>query len=326
VFFAPTIGPSQILVASGDLKFSTWEVEDTDFLGFSSMKTKRGVYDVGIINCIDQTSGAFKWGYENRFMSKPVIEGSHVLFAGMGTMGVLDLATGKEVWEKDLAKEQDKPTYFTIAGSAGDKMWTLGVPTKLVGKNTKQDPFRLEQRGDAKVECYSTQSDLKALWTTPIHVVKDMPALSSAALMSPDNKHVYGATAKELFAVDAATGTIEWEAPTFSAEFAGNIAYGDSLLFAAGTDNSLFAVSAVDGRTSWEFSSAGAALCQPLVQDGVVYIGSLDTWLYALDEHTGSLIWKIQLMGKICGQPYLTGGKLYVMTDDGRLTELVLPQ
>jgi len=144
--------------------------------------------------------------------------------------------------------------------------------------------------------------------------------------MRPDKSVCYGGTANQAFAIDAQSGKLLWQKPVFAGQFTGNMAFGDSMLFATTSDNRVCAVNPTDGTCVWSFDEAKAPPCIPLARDGIVYVGSLDTCVYALDARTGKLNWKLETGGRLCGQPCVVGEKLYCTSDDGSLTEIELPR
>jgi len=282
--------------------------------------------DHGYINCVERSSGAYKWVYRTRFLSNARVVGDEVVFAGMGALGVLNLEDGKEVWKLDIDRSDTTPDYYVLGGADAERLWVLATKVAMQGKGVKADPYRLEMQGSpSRVECHSLKARMR-LWATPIPALKDAPALSGMMILAPDQKTCYGATAKDMFAVDAETGALRWQKPVFARFFGGNLSFGDRILFATSSDSLMYAVDPADGNVLWSFNGARAPLCVPLAHEGTVYVGSLDTTLYALDARSGRVVWKFETGGKICGQPHVVGQKLYCTSDDGRLTEIELPQ
>ena len=58
-------------------------------------------------------------------------------------------------------------------------------------------------------------------------------------------------------------------------------------------------MNASDGSIVWQYATGGDVDANPLVINGVVYIGSLDDNLYALDEATGALLWNTDLGSEV---------------------------
>lgn len=81
-----------------------------------------------------------------------------------------------------------------------------------------------------------------------------------------------------LFAYEAATGALRWQANETPADLGGGI--------------------------HWVHSS-------PTVVDGVVYYGSLTYWLYARDASNGSLLWSANLSSEAIASPAVSNGIVY---------------
>jgi outer membrane protein assembly factor BamB len=95
-----------------------------------------------------------------------------------------------------------------------------------------------------------------------------------------------------MYALDAATGDIQWETPGFS----GRPTYFDGSLY-VGSGSSLVALDAASGELQWEFTEPGGGVFTPTAYDGTVYIGSKDNKLYAVDTSTGSKEWEFTNAG-----------------------------
>lgn len=49
----------------------------------------------------------------------------------------------------------------------------------------------------------------------------------------------------------------------------------------------------------WTFKTGGSIHSSPVIQDGIIYIGSGDKKLYALDKSTGKKLWYYKSKGAI---------------------------
>jgi outer membrane protein assembly factor BamB len=57
--------------------------------------------------------------------------------------------------------------------------------------------------------------------------------------------------------------------------------WGESLYFGS-TDGNVYSVEIKRGKLRWQFKTRGMVLSSPVVDNGIVYIGSTDHYLYAL--------------------------------------------
>lgn len=62
--------------------------------------------------------------------------------------------------------------------------------------------------------------------------------------------------------------------------------------------------------------------CQPIVMDGILYIGSIDETLYALDAANGEELWAVTLPGIVRNSLVLVDGILYIVTANGHVSAI----
>ncbi len=72
----------------------------------------------------------------------------------------------------------------------------------------------------------------------------------------------------------------------------------------------------------WTFKTGGEIWSSPVVDRGVVYIGSNDGSIRALKEESGELVWLRKTGGWVMGRPTIDGEHLYALSDDGFLYKL----
>lgn len=65
------------------------------------------------------------------------------------------------------------------------------------------------------------------------------------------------------------------------------------------------------GEIAWTFETKGAVTASPVVQDGVVYVGSCDQKMYAIDLKTGKEIWSFETDDMIEAPAMVFEGRLY---------------
>ncbi|HNY03126.1 MAG TPA: PQQ-binding-like beta-propeller repeat protein [Bacteroidales bacterium] len=69
----------------------------------------------------------------------------------------------------------------------------------------------------------------------------------------------------------------------------------------------------------WKFKTGGPIVSNPVIDHGIVYVGSLDSCLYALDIATGKLKWKLPTTGQIRSSVALTAHRAFLLSSDGFL-------
>ncbi|HEX5945091.1 MAG TPA: PQQ-binding-like beta-propeller repeat protein [Acidimicrobiales bacterium] len=168
----------------------------------------------------------------------------------------------------------------------------------------------------ANVEC--------PLWATPID------GTAPPAVLSVGGSVVYvGTSAGTMYALDAATGAVQWTAAVGAAVSA-SPALADGTLYVPTADGRLVAVDATDGATLWATSTGSPLGVQPAVAGDVVYTGSDDGSVQAFaaqgcEAATCAALWSAQAGGRITGAPAVTGGQVYVGTAQGHLVAYALP-
>jgi len=71
------------------------------------------------------------------------------------------------------------------------------------------------------------------------------------------------------------------------------------------------------GNLKWTFKTDGKIFSSPIVQDGIVYIGSEDGNLYAINEKTGRTQWKFKTSGAVHSSPAIFKNTVYIGSFDG---------
>ena len=66
----------------------------------------------------------------------------------------------------------------------------------------------------------------------------------------------------------------------------------------------------------WRFKTNGEVVSSPVVNDGMVYVGSRDHFLYSLNATTGKEVWKYQTGSQVESTPSVVDGRIYVGSND----------
>jgi outer membrane protein assembly factor BamB len=143
-----------------------------------------------------------------------------------------------------------------------------------------------------------------------------------------------GSDDKNLYAVEAKTGTEKWRFST-GGPVRSSPAIVNGTVYFGSYDGFFYAVDAAAGKPKWKFETAGERQFQaphlhyylpaaqtvpdfwdffqssPAVADGLVYFGSGDGNLYALEAETGRLKWKFATKDVVHSSPAVAGGVVY---------------
>lgn len=93
----------------------------------------------------------------------------------------------------------------------------------------------------------------------------------------------------------------------------------DGIIFLGSDDGVVYALDAWTGEREWIFEADNDVNSTPVVSDGTVYVGSHDETLYALDAQTGDEEWSFDADGPVRSSPTVTDGVVYVGEAGGRL-------
>lgn len=131
---------------------------------------------------------------------------------------------------------------------------------------------------------------------------------------------IFVATARGLYALDAATGSEVWRLDTRMPIGNSPTVYNGTV-YVAGYDRKLYALHAMTGARLWEFDGAQAGFeASPLVVENLVVLGNRDGNLYAVGAQghatPGQLVWKIQTGGPIHMTAAYKNGVVYVASGD----------
>jgi len=141
--------------------------------------------------------------------------------------------------------------------------------------------------------------------------VATTPAIANGTLYFGSDDHNF-------YAVDLATGSTKWSVATGWPTDSSPTVSDGTVYFGA---NYLYALDAATGAVKWEFYlNPATIMAAPLVNNGVVYIGSQNDSLYALDAATGGVNWRAKADNTLAqSTPTISNGVLYVGAESGSL-------
>jgi outer membrane protein assembly factor BamB len=228
-------------------------------------------------------------------------------------------AAEEEGGEETVADEGEE-------GAGGGEAWSL--PNVDV-QNTRAI------ESDISAENVTT---LKPAWTVELKGAGTFGSFAANPVFSPDGKSVYLQNlANDVFAVNVASGEIEWEydVPSTASNLEGpnGVSYYEGNLYGE-TNTAAFALSAETGEKVWEAKNLAEVKgqgfnMQPQPYEGKIFVstsGQLKGGIaYALDAKTGKVLWEFEetkeKKDKEAGGELGTGGAWNspAISDDGQI-------
>jgi len=149
--------------------------------------------------------------------------------------------------------------------------------------------------------------------------------LSSPALA--DGVVYFGSGDGNVYALDAASGTLRWKFHTGSVVHA-SPAIANGTLYVGSWDSYFYALEAATGKERWRFKTGEdpkinnqvGIQSSAVVADGVVYFGCRDSHLYAVDAARGTQRWAFSTGDSwVIASPVVRDGAVYFATSDSGL-------
>jgi len=287
----------------------------------------------GFLRALDARTGRLSWRVglgDSLTDSSPAVGGGRVYVGGFGTLTLaFDATTGRPLWQADNERPPTAPpTYFrglVLVPSDGNFLSCYDAATgRLYWRFQSEDALpdfwpttgAAAATGRTAYVALGASAEFMAIdlvtglkrWEYSVRErFSGAPALTDGA--------VYVATVPgHIFCLDAADGTLRWEAALPGGVGEGTRAspmVAGGRLFLGGDDGRLYAFSARTGRRLWTFRTGAPVLSVPIVAASALYLPGGDGLLYCLDAASGRERWTLRL-GEMRAAPALLDGTLYV--------------
>jgi outer membrane protein assembly factor BamB len=252
-----------------------------------------------------------------QLIASPAVDGDTIYAPSTaGKLYAVDRATGTKKWELDLkTRLTSSPAvaegvvylaaydgnFYAVDAAAGKVKWQFktGGEKRFSGRHlhgmqpaseTMPDPF----------DCWLSSP---VVWGGAVY---------------------FGSGDHNVYALDAATGTLKWKFETGDVVHA-SPAIDGGVLFVGSWDRNFYALDAATGKEKWRFKTGEDAdmhnqegiQSSAAVADGMVFFGCRDAHLYALDEKTGAKKWAFGTKGSwVVGSPAVSKGEVFFATSD----------
>ncbi len=137
----------------------------------------------------------------------------------------------------------------------------------------------------------------------------------------------FGTSAGEVYAVDAVTGSLRWQAATTGAVYSSPAVDFTTKTVVFGTnDGYVYAYNTSTGTLNWKAGPYSSITTSPNIADGLVYIGAGNGTVYALRLSTGTVAFQVSLGSAVSASPAIDTAKTLLIVGDqaGRVTALSL--
>ena len=285
------------------------------------------------IYAVRLNDGAKLWEYPAQggsqvFNANPVLTpDGQLLVASAGTdHGIysLDQRTGKERWTAPFTGATDlwvaapllvgdtiyaantDGTLYALKASTGEKTWSLPISGQIWGSPVTNGKLIFVASLDHFLYAVDPQAQ-KIAWKVDLG-----GAAPSAPLLSKDGTTLFlGSSARKIFAIDTATGSIHWSADSKDWIWGTPSLSGDSV-FAADISGNVYSLGAVNGKNPWpSVQPDGPITGSPLVLPDGVLVGTDSGSIFAFDP-LGVKRWDTTIGGNIYTNPVASGTLIVV--------------
>ncbi|MCX7019876.1 MAG: PQQ-binding-like beta-propeller repeat protein [Candidatus Sumerlaeota bacterium] len=287
------------------------------------------------------------FSFNSGIESNPVVDGD-TLFIGAndGKLRVIDLRSGKMLWENNLNAEVISTPAVTsatvIAGSpdshvycfdkrTGRRVWEFKTGQSVLASPLVDEGIVYIGSGDKNMYALDAQSGMK-IWSFACGKhIKATPALSEGRLY-------FGAWDNTFYCLDAKTGTLVWKVPAstmnlFSAATCNPATTGSLVVFAT-HDYSVRALDQKTGAHIWLYkprkNELGPSYSSPVFRGNIAYMGSISGHIVGHDMSTGEKVFDVNLRPEkpdpiFDSKPLIAGDKLYAGSVGGNLYCVDIP-
>jgi outer membrane protein assembly factor BamB len=173
-------------------------------------------------------------------------------------------------------------------------LWRFRTTTKLEG------PY--EHRGDKSLNAGSPWEGMG--WT-------GQPCIQ-------DGRVYFGSADSYVYCLDLKTGRGNWNYPNHHV-IKGSISIQNGRIYHGGRDNKIHCYT-LRGKMVWETRIGQDTDSNPVLVDGILYIGGEDNTMYAVNPDTGKIVWEYEdTRGSLESSPCVANGLVYIGSDYGDL-------
>lgn len=277
--------------------------------------TRSGVYPEAGPAAAPQVLWAFAAG--GAIVGSPVVADGVVYFGALdGHLHALDAASGRELW-----KFKSRMPIACTPAVDGGTVYFVSSTGALAALDAATGAVRWVFATE-----FERRFEARGLhgYPSPAQTVPDAWDVFTSSPAVAGGKVFFGCGDGGIYAVDAATGVLQWQHRTGDVVHA-SPAVADGTVFVGSWDSRLYALDIESGLLKWSFQAGldpaihnqEGFQSSPAVVDGVVYVGCRDAHVYALDAASGRRLWDYPTSKSwVIGTPAVRDGTVYVGTSD----------
>lgn len=302
--------------------------------------------DTGILFAVDTGTGKEKWRFEADFSiaSDPFLDGNFIYFSTKkGSLYSVDLETATLNWRFSSEAErlyEGGWDYFVsspvVVGDAvifgsgdnhiralsketGEEIWDFD--TGAIVRSTPAVYKNILYCGTMEGEMYALDLQSgKQIWKFKTDGNKSFP--KGEILFQPvvcNGSVFFGSRDAIFYALNAETGSLLWKVDEEGPWYTKAAAFKDTIFAASSDGRFIQALDVSTGKEKWKFFAEDLIFSQPIINDGILYVGSHDSYLYAVDIENGRLLKSLKTEDAVLSSPVVDQGILYFGSDDGWL-------
>jgi outer membrane protein assembly factor BamB len=280
----------------------------------------RGIYDAAGAPVLHGVRWTFRTGAP--VISTPLIANGTVYIGSSDhNLYALDAATGALRWKfATHGRVSSSPAIAdgrVYVGSFDSNLYALDAATgALVWKFTTEGERRFSGKH------LHGREPAAEVMPDPFDVFLSSPVIAAGGVY-------FGSGDGNVYALDAATGTLRWKFHTGNVVHA-SPAIAAGILYVGSWDSYFYALDTASGRERWHFKTGEdpninnqvGIQSSAVVADGVVYFGCRDSHVYALDAASGAQRWAFSTGESwVISSPAVRDGKVYFATSDSGLVQ-----
>jgi outer membrane protein assembly factor BamB len=289
------------------------------YSGFHSDEAHNGIYKERSFTNFDSVQWKFKTS--GKIFSSPVFANG-IAYVGSEDSNIYAISTidGTLKWKLQTngAVSSSPAVYNDVVFCCSYDGYCYAA-----NSNTGKLIWKFKTGGEKKVGAYG-------LWTmkpAELYMEDLFDFFLSSPVVDENGKNVtvyFGSSDGNLYALDAATGSLKWKFKTNGIIHTSPAIY-NGVVYVGSWDTYLYAIDAQTGKEKWKFKTQDQPVihllegiqASPAVYDSTVYVGARDGYFYALNTNTGKLLWKYSADNSwILTTAAIQNGTVYFGTSD----------